>query len=364
VAAKSTTALFGQRLDGDKMQRNNNNNNSNKMVSIDDKEMGGGKIARTKEGKDKYWPKMHILCKERKDIVLKLLKMVDECDCTSELKADNGDNPKGNKWNKLFDVCFGGGSEGRGLLAGFPPLPDASKLKLKVISIWEYLKKAASIGSELYELAKRQEEEYEKTKAADKAAADKAKEIQDKLQKDMNDFEAGVGAKPPGAKGIVGGGRRQQSTNLKTNQPASYAWSNKTTGEDKEEEVIDVDVDDEDGDDKPTKPKPKGKGKGKGKASAATVNANALEDIKDMKCIMKDAIKLVAGQCQNNNDDGNKKRKRLSLKLETLKKQIETYQLFPDDPLYVAMLNKTKRSYIDTANALNKLDDEDSNGDE
>jgi hypothetical protein len=43
------------------------------------------------------------------------------------------------------------------------------------MATWEYLKKTASVDSGLYATAVRQEMEYEKTKADDKAAADKVK---------------------------------------------------------------------------------------------------------------------------------------------------------------------------------------------
>jgi hypothetical protein len=78
---------------------------------------------------------MKILCTKNEDVVFKiLLNAVDECKCTTELNANNTDYPKGNNWNRLYDHCFGGGSQGRGLLAGhLPKLVTASKMKMKIM---------------------------------------------------------------------------------------------------------------------------------------------------------------------------------------------------------------------------------------
>jgi hypothetical protein len=105
-------ALLGHRLDGNKME-SNNNSNSNKM-DVDE----GEEVTVVTS---KYWPHMKILCTKNDDVVFKILNAVDECKCTTELNANNTDYPKGNNWNRLYDHCFGGGSQGCGLLAGHIP---------------------------------------------------------------------------------------------------------------------------------------------------------------------------------------------------------------------------------------------------
>ena len=50
---------------------------------------------------------------------------------------------------------------------------------------------------ELINIARRQVKEYEKTKANEKAAADKQKHEHEKLQTEMMTYEIGRGARPP-----------------------------------------------------------------------------------------------------------------------------------------------------------------------
>jgi hypothetical protein len=115
----------------------------------------------------KNWPHMKILCTERADVVAMILHAVHDCKCTTELNASNSDDPKGNNWNQLYDHCFGGGSEGRGLLAGhLPLLPNPTKLKIKVMDIWAHLKKESTkdpikVDMDHVQTALRQEIEYE-----------------------------------------------------------------------------------------------------------------------------------------------------------------------------------------------------------
>lgn len=317
------------------------------MMSNDMDSDGDDEVLLTTKG-GKYWPQMRILCTQHKTVALKILKAVDECKCTSELNANNSDNPKGNAWNRLYDHCFGGGTTGRGLLAGWlPVLPTASKLKLKVVDIWSYAKKeSANVDNELVLTALRQEKEYEKVKADEKVAADKHKVDNEVLQEKMRTYEAGRGALPPGAKGTVGGGRRQHSTNLKTNQPSSYAYANATTGGENAVVVID------------DKTPPKGKQGKNNKVSAATVNNNHMEFLTTMNQTFQKNMLDVLDKDKGTTPSG-KKRKRLETKLGSLKKQISTYQGFPDDQLFMAMLEKTKREYITTADELNALGDSD-----
>jgi hypothetical protein len=117
----------------------------------------------------KNWPKIRLLCIKHDDVIFKMLRAVDECKCTTEINANNGDYPKGNNWNRLYDHCFGGGSPGQGLLAGhLPMLPSASKLKMKILDIWAYLKKEGSqdftmVDKELILIASRQKKKHEIT---------------------------------------------------------------------------------------------------------------------------------------------------------------------------------------------------------
>jgi hypothetical protein len=186
----------------------------------------------------KYWPHMKVLFTKHQAVAFQILKAVDECKCTAEVNANNGNNPKGNKWNRLYDHCYAGGSPGRGLLAphkeAFPTIVSVTKLKKKVTEMWNFLKKESikpknNVAKELVLMGIRQAKEYDDTCAKEKAAMDKQKYVNEKLQKDMNAFEWGTGALPPGVMGIEGGGRQQHSTNVHTLQPAAYAYVNATT---------------------------------------------------------------------------------------------------------------------------------------
>jgi hypothetical protein len=56
-------------------------------------------VVSSKTMKGKNWPHMKHLCVEHKQVLWMILRAVDECKCTTELNATNGDYPKGNKWN-------------------------------------------------------------------------------------------------------------------------------------------------------------------------------------------------------------------------------------------------------------------------
>ena len=82
----------------------------------------------------KRWPQWTSLVKKYPVLVIKMLKAVDDCGATKEPNASNSDNVKGNKWDKLFDLCFGGN---RGLLSPHLSAPiNASKYKNCIGSIW------------------------------------------------------------------------------------------------------------------------------------------------------------------------------------------------------------------------------------
>jgi hypothetical protein len=183
----------------------------------------------------KNWPHMRALVSE--NVLLIILNAVDECDCTSELAASNTDNPKGNKWTRLYDHCYGGvdvdDSNVHGLLGNrWRVLPNATKLKQKIQDIWAYIKKEKDSGKiplDVVGIAMRQMEEYEVLKEKDKEATAKAKDKDARLQQQMAEYSKKVGAIPPGAKGDKGAGRREHSTNLVSGEPALFSYSNSST---------------------------------------------------------------------------------------------------------------------------------------
>jgi hypothetical protein len=299
------------------------------VVVVDcDEETGAVVVAATKRGKN--WPHMKFLCTDHKEVVAKIFRAVDECKCTTELNAKDGDYPKGNNWNRLYDHCFGGGSTGRGLLAGhLPTMPSATKLKQKIMDIWAYLKKESTkeyvmVDMDLVQTALRQEMEYEESKSKEKVAADKVKHNMEVLQEEMRTFEASLGFLPPGAKGTVGGGRRQHSTNLKTHEPAAYAYANLTTGP-------------EDNNAKITPPPSK-----KAKVSSTTVNENGLAKLEKLGDTLHNGLTNLMGSnglanlmgSKNNNKDKketavSKEKQVIYEKQAALEKSVLFYQKFP-----------------------------------
>ena len=303
--------------------------------------------------KPKNWPHMKFLCTNPKfkDVIGTILRAVDEFKCTSELAATIANNPKGNRWNHLYDNCFGGGTQGRGILAGhLPQLANANKLKQKVMDIWAYLKKEGAqeyviVDKEHVKMAHRQEKEYNQTKANDKASANKQKQHDEQLRVAMQDYEAGLGAMPPGAKGIVGAGRRQHSTNLKTNQPAAYSYANLTAIGAKDAVVIE---------DK-TPPKPKLKVKG----SSTMIQGNSLAELEKLgKCLEKGISKLLGVDDHDEKVTVGAKRKRAILqKQEVLEKAMAVYQKYPSDESKKKMEENMKK-YMKLADELEALIDE------
>ena len=169
---------------------------------------------------DKYTP-----------ILMVILRAVDETGAAKELTASNKDNGKGNAWARLVDVCFGGGSGGRGLL-GFSGLPDcsASVMKKKVTDAWNYAVTHESLTTEdIFNYCTRQNNEFNETKKKFEENKEKEKASDAKLQADMKDYQRGLGAIPPGAKGRQGGGRLQHSTNLRLGQPANFSFVRATS---------------------------------------------------------------------------------------------------------------------------------------
>ena len=187
----------------------------------------------------KNWPHMAKLVSM--PILIHLLRAVDDMDCTKELNASNADNPKGNKWSRLYDHCFGGvldvqdNEAPRGLLGGhLSVLLSSSKLKVKIQKVWEYVAKTTKddkhkVPNEVVIMCTRQMAEYEGAKKAEKDASTKQKALDAELQEKMAVYQKNVGAIPPAARGIEGGGRRQHSTNLNIEEPASTAYVHATT---------------------------------------------------------------------------------------------------------------------------------------
>jgi hypothetical protein len=188
----------------------------------------------------KCWPHMHNLV--AMEVCLKFLQAIDECDCTSELAANNNGNVKGNKWTRLHDVCQAGSNEStddggsqRGLLGGaLAPLANPSKMKGKAQDIWKYVVRESEkpnhkIPRVVVAMCRRQNTEYNKTRTDDKEATRMKSEKDTELKAAMEMYQAGRGAMPPGAKGQEGTGRREHSTNLRADEPAAFAWANAST---------------------------------------------------------------------------------------------------------------------------------------
>ena len=182
----------------------------------------------------KRWPQYPKLIKKHPELVLKVLKCVDDCNATSEPQADNKDNVKGNKWAKLFDVCYGGN---RGLLSPYLAKPaNASRLKVCIAEVWKHCVKArenedvfVDVDTEVIEIGCRQQDEYNKCVNDKKISSAKSKERTAQQQKEMLAYERQLGAIPPGAKGRQGAGRSDHSTNLGLGKPATYAYANAST---------------------------------------------------------------------------------------------------------------------------------------
>jgi hypothetical protein len=201
-------------------------------------------------------------------------------------------------------------------------LASATKLKQKIIVIWAYLKKESTndyikIDMDLVQTALRQEMEYEQSKAKEKAAADKQKHNMEVLQAQMQTYESSVGGLPPGAKGTVGAGRRQHSTNLKTNQPASYSYVNLTTGPEDNAKI--------------TPPPSK-----KAKVSSTTLNGNGLAQLEKLgNSLEAGFLKFMGGGDDKDKvsvDVGvgaDKRKRNLYEQQSALEKSILFYQKFP-----------------------------------
>jgi hypothetical protein len=302
--------------------------------------------------KIKNWPHVKKLCTndKHKSILWKMLRQVDECKCTSEYIAINSDNVKGNCWSHLFDNFFGGGTPGRGLLAGhFPLLQNVSKLKIKIEHIWKFLKmneNSTAIDRQIIRAAVCQFQEYEKTKTNATTATEKQKQSDAKILQDMTLFEGGLGALPPGAQGIVGGGRRQHSTNLKTNQPAAYFYAHHDTTLGEESEGVENDL----------QPKKKAKLKVKVKSSTAP----ATSTLSRLEKLGKGIKQLLDPDHDKKTDSTavSKRKRALYEKQATLKNTISFYKEFPADENTQAMMKEEMKEFMQVSAEIKALLDE------
>ena len=196
-------------------------------------------------GKDKQlsrWPTIKSMMKTETGLILKIFHAVDECDAAKYTMASDTNNVKKNGWTRLFDNCFGGGADGRGLLAGhLSKLDKPSSMKKKVIAIWQFaVKNQDKVDKEVFTIATRQLAVHEEAKRLEKEGLDKAKNDSAIMQGQMKDYQRKMGAIPPGAKGIDGAGRIQHSTNLGLGQPASFNWANSNSNGSQDEEEEDT----------------------------------------------------------------------------------------------------------------------------
>jgi hypothetical protein len=125
------------------------------------------------------------------------------------------------------------------------------------------------------------------------------------LLESMPEHEAGSGDLPPGAKGTVGAGRRQHSTNLHTHQPEAFSYANITSKPDAEHNP----------------PPPK-----KAKVSAATVNGNILAQLEKLGASLEKLITKLNGGNDDEATSGHKQKNALYEKQAALEKSISLMQ--------------------------------------
>jgi hypothetical protein len=294
------------------------------------------------KSRGKNWPHMKILCTEHSNVVAMILRAVYDCKCTTELNATHNDYPKGNNWSWLYDHLFGGGSEGHRLLAGhLPLLPTASKLQIKVMDIWAHLKKESTkkenikVDMDFVQTALQQEMEYEDAKAQEKAAIDnKAKNKDELVQKQMRSFEVGRGALPPGAKGTVGAGCHEHSTNLHTNQPATYSFANFATKLGRPPDIIN----------NMTPPPPKKKAK----CSSATVHGIHMAQLKELRVSLSTGMEKLMG-VDNDNE------RKLYERQVALEKSIAFYEKYPGNEKMQKKMEEASEAHMAITDKITAL---------
>jgi len=181
------------------------------------------------------WPQMTTLMRDHGNTVLRILNACDDCEVTREANASDSNNVKANQWVRLHDHLFGGREDGtRGLITEFPVIALPSKLKKKIIQIWQHGLAPDKVSVDVHRMCTRQWKEYEDTRKALAESSKAEKEKHAELVEKMRSYEDSVGALPPGAKASLppgakpdeGGGRLNHSTNLNNRQPASFAYAN------------------------------------------------------------------------------------------------------------------------------------------
>jgi hypothetical protein len=151
------------------------------------------------------------------------------------------------------------------------------------------------------------------------------------IQSQMQTFQSSLGSLPPGAKGTVGAGRGEHSTNLKTNQPASYSYANFTTmgGPDIINDM--------------TPPPPKKKAK----TSAATVHGNHMAQLKELGASLSTGMEKLMG----NHD----KESKLYERQAALEKSILFYQKFPDNEKMQKKMEEAIEAHMAITNEITAL---------
>lgn len=323
----------------------------------------------------KNWPQNARLIRDQPEVVAKLFNAAMEHQVWLEVKANDKGNVKGNKWAKFHDHLWGGGTE-RGLMYGvLPQIPKCSKLKAKMITLWETCSNMSTADDnnldgcpvDIKRMAVDLLGKYNKNKDDEATQAAKSKERDAILQEQMKNYENSRGALPPGVKGIEGGGKGEHSTNLTVREPATYGYVNATTG----------DVEGTTGVVYQTPKATKGEKKKNRNSSggSTSVHNHAMSGLNKLSSTLESMMNKL-----NNNDSASTKtsrtsevasdltdstnakkeakRRKISHKLDNLRTNIKFYtEMGPDDPIFKDELANSKREYIKLSKQLNDLDD-------
>jgi hypothetical protein len=162
--------------------------------------------------------------------VVRILLSIHKCGCLTESLAKDGNNPKGNAWNKYHDHCFGGGDPGLGLIQEFLLIAKLMQLKSKIMGIWQYVvANKDKVSAEVFHLCETQYDEYLALLQREKVAKETAVSAEAQLKGQMRGYKGKKNGLPPGAIGILGAGWSQHSTNLTLGDPACYAYASSKT---------------------------------------------------------------------------------------------------------------------------------------
>jgi len=238
----------------------------------------------------KRWPNFDTVVTKCQPAVQLIFQAITDFDCCTELTASNKNNPKGNKWSKLFNHLHVGdmtdGTRGP-LLRAYPalmvPQSSASTMKEKMLKLVQFCATAndgmeSLISEALCDKACELRAVYNATKeTADEEAAE-ANNKRENLQKEMEECEVSQGLLPPGAKGKKDSGRAQHSTNLKGGEPALCLYARGPTPQ-----KATTTTDSSSISSKATSSSKKTKSS----CSSAAVNAHALDDIRVMSQTME-----------------------------------------------------------------------------